>query len=158
MISNPNEARAELKRVGLPHIFERITQRDIPIALIGTCEPVNRYYELLPDLAERIPACHHYIALWETNLETVVAYDLNRDLFVRYYYGSESDEPLGATYQQFISAVLLELVDSGIWEELDELARLFDYTHVAKLRAFVESCGDDDFEESNRSFVASIPD
>jgi len=144
--------------MGLPHIFDRITHRDIPIALVGACEPVKRYYELLPDLAKRLPACHDYIPLWETNLEAVVAYDSNRELFVRYYYGSESDERLGATYQQFLSAVLLELIDSGIWGELNELARLFDYKHVAKLRTFVESCGDDDLEESNRNFVASIPD
>ena len=158
MINNPDEARAERRRMGLPHVFDRITHRDISIALVGSCEPVKRYYELLPDLAKRLPACHDYIPLWETNLEAVVAYDSNRELFVRYYYGSESDEPLGATYQQFLSAVLLELIDSGIWDELDELARLFDYKHVARLRTFVESCGDDDFEESNRNFVASIPD
>ncbi len=42
--TDPDEARAELKRLGLPDIFERITHRDIPMALVGTCEPVKRYY------------------------------------------------------------------------------------------------------------------
>jgi len=84
MINNPYEARAELSRMGLPHTFRRIAHRDTPIALVGSCEPVKRYYELLPDLAKRLPACHDYIPLWETNLETIVAYDSNRELFVRY--------------------------------------------------------------------------
>jgi hypothetical protein len=156
--NTPDESQAELKRMGFPDIFERITHRDIPIALVGTCEPVKHYYELLPELSKKLPACQDYIPLWETNLEAVVAYDSQRDNFVRYYYGRNSVEALGTTYQQFLSAILLELVDSGIWDELDELARLFDYKYVEKLRTFVESCDDNDFEASKRSFMSTIPD
>ena len=158
MISNANEARAAIGRIGLPAIFQKITHRSTPIALVGTCEPVNVYYTLLRELVERIPLCQNYIPLWETNLEAVVAYDSSRNIFVRYYYGSESDEILGKTYQQFLSTILLELVDSGVWDELDELARLFEYKHVDRLRVFVESCDNDNFEQANRIFVASIPD
>jgi hypothetical protein len=158
MIQTPDEARAELKRLGLPDIFERITHRDIPMALVGTCEPVKRYYQLLPELAKKLPACQAYVPLWETNLEAVVAYDSDHHTFVRYYYGSDSDELIGTTYQQFLSAVLLELVDSGVWDELDELARLFRYKYVEKLRSFIDSCDDSNFEASNRNFVSSIPD
>ena len=158
MIQTPDEARAELKRLGLPDIFERITHRDIPMALVGTCEPVKLYYQLLPELAKKLPACQAYVPLWETNLEEVVAYDSNHHTFVRYYYGSDSDELIGTTYQQFLSAVLLELIASGIWNELDELARLFDYKHLERLRSFSVLNHEKAFEEMIRSFVSSIPD
>lgn len=158
MIMNSEDARSELDRMGLPPIFERIIRRDIPIALAGTCEPVRRYYDLLPQLATILPSCNNYVPLWESNLEEVVAYDSIRDSYVRYFYGNESDEILGATYQQFLSAILLELVDSGIWDELDDLAMLFDYRHVDKLRTFVQACGDDDYEHLSKEFVSSIPD
>ncbi len=51
MIQTPDEARKELERLGLPGIFERISHRDNPMALVGTCEPVKRYYQLLPELS-----------------------------------------------------------------------------------------------------------
>jgi hypothetical protein len=128
------------------------------MALVGTCEPVKRYYQLLPGLAKKLPACQAYVPLWETNLEEVVAFDSNHHSFVRYYYGNDSDELIGTTYQQFLSAVLLELIASGVWDELDELAQIFGYKHVERLRAFSELNHEEDFEEMIRHFVSSIPD
>lgn len=114
MITTPEEAQAELKCLDFPDIFERITQGDIPDTLFGTTAPVKVYYKLIPGLVEKLPVTENYLPLWETNLESVVAYDQKRDIFVRYYYGDRSDKTLGTTYQQFLSQVLLERVELGI--------------------------------------------
>jgi hypothetical protein len=113
MITTPEEARAELKRLGFQDIFERIAQGDIPRVLISSIAPVKIFYKLMPDLVEELPVSENYLPLWEWNLQAVVAYDQKRDIFVRYYYGDRSDKTLGTTYQQFLTAVLLELVESG---------------------------------------------
>ena len=165
MITTVEQTRAELKRLGFPDIFERITRwetnfdQDIPDALVGTCEPVKVFYKVMPHLVEHLPVSENYLPLWEWNGEAVVAYDQRRDIFVRYYYGDMSDETLGTTYQQFLSAVLLEVVKQGIeGEELEEVARLFEYKHLDMLRAFASSVDPNDYEDANRRFIASIPD
>jgi hypothetical protein len=160
MITTQNEALTELKRLGFPDIFERITRRDVPKALVHACEPVELYYEFLPDLYASLPASQNYLPLWETNGESLVAYDTIRNTFIRRYYEDgyedEANELLGTTYQQFVSAFFLELIDWGRLDELDELAPLFEYKHLDKLRAFAESSND--YEVAERRFISSIPD
>ena len=158
MIRTATKALSELTNRGFPLIFERIYQRKIPIALVGTCEPVRRYFEIVAELANRFPPCVNYLPLWETNLEAVVALDMQSAMYVRYTYGSDICEILGKSYQQFVTAILIELVDSGIWDELDELSTLFGYRHTNELREFVSSAGDSDFEASKQNFVRSITD
>jgi len=158
MIRTASEAMDEIARLGYPPIFREIYENRIPLTLVGSCSKPVQYFDIVENLVRVLPPAEHYLPLWETNLEAIVAYDMTNDRYVRHYYGTEVDEILGETYQQFISAFFLELVDSGVWDELDDVSATFQYKHSKKLREFVNSCDDSDFEASNRRFVASITD
>lgn len=156
MINTTDEALAELSNRGFPQIFTLIYHSQIPLALVGTCEPVRRYFELLPNLVERFPDFRDYLPLWETNLELIVSFDMKNNSYVRYTYGEDDVELLGESYQQFLSSILIELVDSGIWDELDDLSNIFNYHHTDELREFVTNADDVDFEASKQQFINSI--
>jgi hypothetical protein len=158
MILSKDEALDELRSRGFPPIFARIWEGQIPRALIGSCAEPRRYFQLAPALRALLPKVEGYLPLWETNMEAVVAYDIANDEYVRYYYGDPGDEVLGKSYQQFITAFFIELADSGVENvELDALAPIFWYRHLVELRRFLESTDPNEYEDSNRRFISTIP-
>ena len=156
MIETADAALQEIEKRSYPVIFRQLYEGQIPLELVGSCAPPKRYFQFASDLRSVVPESENWLPLWESNLEAIVALDTENNTYVRHYYGSGEVETLGNTYQQFLSAFFLELVDSGIWDELDDVAALFGYKYTSELREFVDSCDDSDFEESNRKFVNSI--
>ena len=157
-IDTPQSALREIRNLGFPEVFNQLYDNQTPAELIGSCSSPRRYFKILPGIIKVVPEATHWLPLWETNLDSIVAYDIANDSFVRYYYGDDKVESLGKSYQQFVSVFFLELVDSGIWDELEELAKKFKYLHSEELRVFVASCDDSSFEDSNRRFIESIVD
>ena len=88
-----------------------------------------------------------------------MAFDPESNEFLRYYYGDAECEVFGKTYQQFVTAVLVELVYSGFVADLNDLAAMFSYRHLAQLREWVD--GGDDGEDpdiSRQRLVEAIDD
>lgn len=158
MIVTRDEALAEMQTRRFPPIFPRIWNRQIPLALAGTCAEPRRYFQLAPSLRTALPKAEGFLPLYETNLEAIVAYDMTNDAYVRYYYSDPADEVLGKSYQQFLSALFLELADSGVDDDaLTELAAEFGYQHLEELKEFLDTVDPDDYEAANRRFINSIP-
>ena len=158
MIETADVAILEIEKRGYPAIFRQLYDGRIPLELVGSCATPKRYFKIVRDLASVVPTAENWLPLWESNLEAIVAFYTANEIYVRHYYGTDEVETLGESYQQLVSAFFLELVDSGVWDELDDIAALFQYKHTDELREFVGSCDDSNFEESNRQFVSSIAD
>lgn len=147
----------KLKRLGFPELFSRIAYRDVPSELEWLVQPVGTFYALTTALSQAGTSVDAYLPLWEENGDALVAYDRRRGVYIRNYFLDPDlgEVILGANYQQFVAAVLLEIVDSGI-TELTTLAQLFLFDHLPELEAFLETAGDQDFETANRSFLAAL--
>lgn len=159
MIESAENALSEIEKRGIfPAIFRQIYQGHIPLELVGSCAPPRQYFELAQDNVLLLPSAKNWLPLWESNSEEIVAFDIANENYIRHYYGTTDVETLGKSYQQFVSTFLLELVDSGIWNELDEVAEMFEYKHTDKLRRFVDSREGLNWQELNRRFVDSVSD
>jgi hypothetical protein len=78
---------------------------------------------------------------------------------VRYYYedgrkGDAAIELLGATYQEFVLTLLLELADSGLVEELAEYGAPMQFKYTEELIAALQQSTEDDIEALRQRIAA----
>lgn len=106
------------------------------------------------DLHSRGIAVGRLIPLWQEKSAAVVAYDPEKFEYVRIIFDN-GVESLGCTYSEFISNVLVQLIDSGLWDEILGLAELFHYPHPERLLKIAEAAEDDRF---NRDFARFLDD
>jgi hypothetical protein len=158
MIDTPEEAISKIKSLGFPDVFVSIWDRTAPRLLSSLCQRPVTFFKLLPQLRESFPRLRDCVPLWEENREAIVALDSDSQVFIRYYYGDTDCDVLGRSYQQLVSAFLVEMVYSGRNEELEKVSSLFSYRHLAELKAWAAVDDDIDAEESKGRFVESIRD
>ena len=161
MTDTPAVTVAEIRRLGLPAVFSAImdgTLADDPTAsdyLRRECRRPHAYFGLCHDLVGRVPGLAGLCPLWEQNGEAIVG-RLPDGRYVRFYYedGGLEDpgaaiEVLGKNYQQFVTSLLVELGDAGLWDEYAEgVAGALEYKHLAGLdavlRAWTKEHGESD--------------
>lgn len=158
MYDTPEEVLAAIKEAGFPPIFENIWTRQIPLSLRGTCERPIKFFRIKRDLETFFPKAKTCLPLWETNQESIVAFDKDEVQYFKYYYGDTESQFMGASYQQFVSYLFIELAHSGVVEELRDLASIFFYKHTDSLIAFVRNTSNGDPQEFKRQFVSRISD
>jgi hypothetical protein len=151
------ETLAELERCQLPAIFSLIARRELSPELALEFPPVAAFYAYATALRDAGMEIDAYLPLWEENGDAVVAYDVQREVYVRHYFLDRDlgEVILGSTYQQFVASVFLDLADTG-FENLTELAGLFEFEHLPELEAFLDTSASPDVAATNRRFVASI--
>lgn len=128
---------SSLEELGFPDVFKSIANGTAPSDLAATCLPTRSFLQMQGDLATHLPAAADYVPLWGLNAFGVVAFDRRRRVFVRYYVGDADDTVVAHDYEELCAFLFLELMDAGVEESLDELARLFRFEHLDALRAFV---------------------
>jgi hypothetical protein len=143
VIRDAETAIAELRRRGLPDVFERIWSSGGlgPLGCVGRAP--GGYFRLAADLAARVPGASGLCPLWEQNGEAVVG-QLPSGAFVRVYYedaglGDQAIEPLGENYEALVETTLTELVEAGLWDWFDRVASALAYPHADRLRAQLEA-------------------
>lgn len=136
MISNPEEAKKELVRLGFPPVFLEIADDVIPERL--DAQSIRHFYSFLPGLFERFPEAANYLPLWEVNGEAVIAYDGVRNGFFEFYFEDGNQErKIADTYENFIADVMMKISEIGRSNsEIEKLAVLFDYPRLGELQAF----------------------
>lgn len=156
MITTIDAALTQVKELQWPQVFQDILNGNTPSHLKGIAERPKAYFEIIEYLPARISDCSTWLPLWETNLGEIKAYDLIGKRYIRYFYGDETFDTLGASYQQFIAAFFLELIDGGIWGELGELSEWFKFQHLDQLREFVRTCPDTEYVKGCQNFIARL--
>jgi len=84
-----------------------------------------------------------------------LAFDRQRRAYVRYYIGDSEDTVVARDYRELCAFLFLELMDAGLWDELDEFAPLFRFEHLEALKAFVKGDGDPSHEAAHK-FMRTI--
>jgi hypothetical protein len=157
-VITPEESLAEIRKLGLPPVFERIWAEEFPLGFFDTCQRPRTFFDIVAALEERLPRFKTCVPLWEENGERILAYDKAGGEYVSYYYEDLDCTVVGRTYQQFISVFLIRLVYSGVLEELPQLAVVLGYRHLNELQRWAETDDEDSCEESERKFLAIIRD
>ena len=152
MIDTPASAAAEIRRLGLPAVLGAVmdgTLADDPTTrdyLRWECRRPHAYFGLCRDLIRRVPGLVGLCPLLEQNGEAIVG-RLPDGRYVRFYYedgGLQNPDPaielLGQNYQQFVTSVLAELADAGLWDEYAAaIAGSLEYQHLAGLDAVLRA-------------------
>jgi hypothetical protein len=162
MIDTPASAAAEVQRLKLPDVFRAVWNSTQPEVLRHEWRQPRAYFEICHELAERVPVLANLCPLWEQNGEAIIGC-LNGERFIRFYYEdaglkerAASVSVLGENYQQFVTSVLTELVEAGLWGEFDEVAGLLQYNHTKELRAVLEAYTDEHGEADLARFRESL--
>lgn len=127
-----------LAGLDLPALFEAIADGTAPADLQASCRPTGVFVEMLASLAERLPGAAAYAPLWGLNAFGFVAFDRVRRVYVRYYVGEASATVVARDYRELCAFLFLELMETGLWDELEAWAPLFRFEHLAALKTFVE--------------------
>jgi len=161
IVSN-SEAILEVRRLGLPQVFERILAGNSPEILLPFCEQPSTYYDLLLEFPDDLPPeCKSLLPLWEFNGEAIVGLDLDTGQYIRYYYEDPSDEleVRGKNYQQLITRLLFDFVDAGLEnEELRAISNLFDYHYFEAFLRALGTMDDQNYRGVRSEFVESVTD
>jgi hypothetical protein len=162
MIDTPASALAEVQRLRLPVVFRTVWDGTQPDVIRHEWRQPRAYFEICHELAERVPVLTELCPLWEQNGEAIIGH-LPGERFIRFYYedaGAEdplaSISVLGENYQQFVTSVLIELVEAGLWNKYDEVAGMLHYSYTRELRTILESFTDEDGEADLARFRASL--
>lgn len=136
MISNPEEAKKELVRLGFPPVFLEIADGVIPTHLY--IQNVRLFYKFLPSLLESFPEAANYLPLWEVNGEGVIAFDRVRNGFFEFYFeDGNQDRKIADTYEKFIADLMMKVSEIGCSnQEIEKLAALFENPRLGELQAF----------------------
>ena len=162
MVDTPQSAAVEVERLGLPDAFRAVWNGTQPEVLRHEWRQPHAYFEISHELARRVPALAKLCPLWEQNGEAIIGC-VNGERYIRFYYDdaglknpTASITVLGENYQQFVTSVLTELVEAGLWEDFDEVAGLLDYKHTKELRCVLEAYTDENGEADLARFRASL--
>jgi hypothetical protein len=170
MIDTATSAGAEIRRLGLPAVFGAImdgTLAENPTAPGYIRREFRRphgYFGLCHDLVRHVPGLAGLCPLWEQNGEAVIG-RLADGRFVRFHYEdarledhpSAAIEVLGKNYQQFVTSILLEFADAGLFDEYAQrLADQLDYQHLATLSDLLRDWTDENGEVQLTHFRDSL--
>jgi hypothetical protein len=168
MIHTAASAAAEIKRLGLPAFFGAIingTSADmtVPTYLRRECRRPYAYFSLCSDLVHRAPRLEGFCPLWEQNGEAIIG-RLPDGRYVRFHFedaslenSETSIEVLGKNYQQFVTSILVELREAGLWEHAVAVATLLGYQYLTELRAILDAWTEEHGERDLVRFRDSLP-
>ena len=141
VIADPTTAIEELRRRGLPDVFERLWASEGlgPFGCFG--QPPRQYFQMAADLIALAPAAAGLCPLWEVNGESVIGL-LPSGTFVRIYYedlgeGDDAIQRLADSYDEFVQGLLVRRAEAGDWEWFERIARTLQYPDPAGLKARV---------------------
>lgn len=146
----------ELQELGLPDIFLTVGDGTAPPLVRASLWPTREFLRVLPDLAKRFPPAAHYVPLWMLPASGVVAFDRQRGVYVRYYLGDPADQVIARDYQELAALIFLEFMETGLWDELDELAPLFRFERLDELKAFADEDNTDTADEALQAFLKTL--
>jgi hypothetical protein len=139
VIADPTTAIAELRRRGLPDVFERLWESEGlgPFGCFG--QPPSQYFHMAGDLIALAPGAAGLCPLWEVNGEAIVGM-LPSGAFVRIYYedlgeGDGAIQHLADNYDDFVAGLLTRRAEAGDWEWFDRMATALAYPDPAGLKA-----------------------
>lgn len=139
VIADPVAAIEELRRRGLPDVFERLWASEGlgPFGCFG--QPPGQYFQMVGDLIALAPAAAGLCPIWEVNGEAVVGV-LPSGAFIQIYYedlgdGNGAIQHLANSYDDFVKGLLTRRAEAGDWEWFDRIARALDYPDPAGLKA-----------------------
>jgi hypothetical protein len=162
MIDSPASAAAEVQRLRLPVVFRTVWEGTQPNVLRHEWRQPRVYFEVCHELAKRVPALAELCPLWEQNGEAIVGC-LRGARFIRFYYedagledSAASITVLGENYQQFVTSILSELVEAGLWDQYDEVADFMQYKYAKELRTILEAYTDEHGEAEIAHFRVSL--
>ena len=147
---------AELQELGLPDIFLAIGDGTAPPNVRSSLWPTSGFLQKLPALAQAFPPAADYVPLYALPASGVVAFDRRRRVYVRYYLGDTTDEVIAGDYEELCALISIEMIEDGLDEELDEIAPLFRFEHIAELKAYTEEHTEGTAEGMTREFMKTI--
>jgi hypothetical protein len=139
VIADAATAIAELRRRGLPDVFERFWASGGvgPLGCHG--RPPKQYLRMAADVIALAQRAAGLCPLWEVNGEAVVGV-LPSGEFVQIYYedlgqGDGAIQHLADTYIEFVEGQLTSCAEAGDWESFDEMATTLSYPGPEALKA-----------------------
>jgi hypothetical protein len=139
VIADPTTAIEELRRRGLPDVFEPLWASEGlgPFGCFG--QPPNQYFGMAKDLIGLAPGAAGFCPLWEINGEAVVGV-LPSGAYIRIYYedlgeGDGAIQHLADSYDEFVQGLLTRRAEAGDWEWFERIARTLRYPDPAGLKA-----------------------
>ena len=154
MFSSSVESIDKLRLLGFPIVFERIQVNAGGAALNSFRSP--RIFYNTPNKSSLHADASDWLPLWERFGFVLYAFDVHRNYYLIFDYSCQEMEIVAHTYQQYVTYVLLHVAENGGWDELDELATLFDYRYLEKLKSAFEAETDLDFETYCSQVVSEI--
>lgn len=135
VIADPTAAIEELRRRGLPDIFEQLWASEGlgPFGCFGRAP--NQYLRMARDLIALAPAAAGLCPLWEVNGEAIVGV-LPSGSFIRIYYedlgeGDRAIQHLADSYNDLVEGILTRRAEAGDWEWFDRIAQALEYPDAA---------------------------
>ena len=156
MYETPQEALRAIEALGLPKAVTDVWNDAGPTRFRRQYRAPVRYFTMADDLLSRNPSADHYIPIFEVNGEKLYAFDTRAGKFVEYYYEDETATAIGADYQQFIGWIFVDLGYAGLDSIVDEVADLFEFKSMPKLREFMEQDDESSAADAKREFVDGL--
>jgi hypothetical protein len=153
MYREPEQAIEAVKRLGLPAILIDIWEDRAPRRItMQYARPRSFFKEYAA-----VPDKEHCLPLLEWNLERVYGFNIRDRSYFVHYYGDAQPELSGASFQQLVAWILIDLGYAGLDDLLLELAVALNFEHTDRLLRFLERDDGRDSDVMKREFVSSIP-
>src|SRR5437016_5279286 len=121
----PEEALAEIRRLGFPPIFERIWAGEFePWGFMYKSQRPHTFFEFGAEIEAMHPRFKGCVPIWESNGDQIVVYDNATGEFLYHAYEDPNYRVIAKSYQQFVSTFLMEMVWAGLVDLLPEAAEL----------------------------------
>lgn len=146
----------EQQELGLPDIFLAIDDGTAPRTVRSSLWPTKSFVQNRENLAQVLPGVADYIPLYTLPASGVVAFDRRRGVYVRYYYEDDTDEVIARDYEELCALIFTEMIEDGLDDELDEIAPLFRFDHIAELQAYAEEHTEGTAEELAQAFMKTV--
>jgi hypothetical protein len=141
MYDTRGKALAKMQELGFPPVFEHIWAGDGPPGFER--EAPRFFFEIKPALVQLCPRLTWLVPLLEVNAERILGLDEESGEFLDYSYYDLDAKPIGATYQQFISAVFADLGFAGLADYVRASAKDFEYKYLDVFLAWMDEDNDE---------------
>lgn len=150
---NAESAKVEISKLSLPTIFFKIWNDERPIWLAGYCAMPKRYFL---ERKYKFLLSASTIPLFEINLDELAVYDKSTSKFAFFSYDSGVKRVEFPSYQRFVTSILIDLVNSGVYDELEDAFAAFEYLHAEEFKRFADQESTGNSSDEEEKFLAQI--
>ena len=152
MYTDAEQAFEALNGLGLPPLVADIWEGRAPGRISIQFRRPTRFFR--GDAA--VPDKEFCVPILERNRETILAFNLRDRAYLVHYYGDPNPELSGATFQQLVAWMLVELGYAGLEDVALELASSLKFERTGSFLEFLRVDDGTDPQVAKLKFVASV--